>query len=413
MRGPSVLLSDDDDDDVIDLSNDSGFKIPSAANIGFDGIVNKKKVSPEVMSLSSASSDVSESDAGDIRQNFYVNKQSSGAESASSENSSESSDSGDLSHSDNNPTMNSYQNQKMKMEAELKEKREIIYQMERLEAKGYHLPNKFNMQSNIDEMRAEYHRIIREKEVDASIKFQRKMLMAMVTGIEFLNTRFDPFDVKLDGWSEQVHENVNDYDEIFEELHDKYKGSGKKMAPELRLLMSLSGSAFMFHLTNSMFKAEKTKLPGVEEVLRSNPDLMKQFQSAAANKVAQNSAAAYPQATRSNDYGAARGPGGNLFSMVGNMFGSSSQQAPSQIPQERSIRTEIDSVINDINAEIKQTSTGGNTQQRNIETMSITDDEITSIIEDTADLNGIMMGTGGTPKRTTKQRTNGKRTLNI
>ena len=31
-----------------------------------------------------------------------------------------------------------------------------------------------------------------------------KMLMACVTGIEYLNNRFDPFDVKLEGWSESV-----------------------------------------------------------------------------------------------------------------------------------------------------------------------------------------------------------------
>ena len=31
-------------------------------------------------------------------------------------------------------------------------------------------------------------------------KFQGKMLMAMITGMEFLNNKFDPFDVKLDGW---------------------------------------------------------------------------------------------------------------------------------------------------------------------------------------------------------------------
>ena len=43
------------------------------------------------------------------------------------------------------------------------------------------------------------------------------MLIAFVTAIEFLNNRFDPFDVKLDGWSESVHEGINDYDDIFEE----------------------------------------------------------------------------------------------------------------------------------------------------------------------------------------------------
>jgi len=30
----------------------------------------------------------------------------------------------------------------------------------------------------------------------------------------------DPFDVKLDGWSENINEGINEYDDIFEELHD-------------------------------------------------------------------------------------------------------------------------------------------------------------------------------------------------
>ena len=32
------------------------------------------------------------------------------------------------------------------------------------------------------------------------------LTLAKVTAIEFLNNKFDPFDVKLDGWSENVHE---------------------------------------------------------------------------------------------------------------------------------------------------------------------------------------------------------------
>ena len=80
------------------------------------------------------------------------------------------------------------------------------------------------------------------------------MLIAFVTAIEFLNNKFDPADLKLDGWSESVHENVHDYDDVFEELHEKYKEKAS-MAPELKLMLMLGGSGFMFHLTNTMFKS--------------------------------------------------------------------------------------------------------------------------------------------------------------
>ena len=68
------------------------------------------------------------------------------------------------------------------------------------------------------------------------------MLMAAVSGLEFLNSKFDPFDLKLDGWAEAVNENLEEYDDVFGELHDKYS-SKAKMAPEIKLLFMLGGSA--------------------------------------------------------------------------------------------------------------------------------------------------------------------------
>ena len=173
--------------------------------------------------------------------------------------------------------------QNVRSEEEIsKEKSELLYQFDRLEKKGVKLPRMFTMESGLDEMRATFERMKRDREMDASVQFQRKMLLACTTGIEFLNTRFDPFDVKLEGWSESVHESVEDYDDIFEEVHDKYKYKSK-MAPELKLLMTLGGSAFMFHLTNTMFK---TSLPAMGDVLKQNPDLMKQFAQATASTMA-------------------------------------------------------------------------------------------------------------------------------
>lgn len=165
---------------------------------------------------------------------------------------------------------------------EREEKEDLLFRFEKLKKLGVINNVRYNMSSRLDEMKFEYERLKRERELDNSIKFSRKMLMACVTGIEFLNNKFDPFDVKLDGWSESVHENVNDYNEIFEELHEKYKERAK-IAPELKLMLALGGSAFMFHLSNTMFKSS---LPGMDEILRQNPDLMKQFASAAANNMA-------------------------------------------------------------------------------------------------------------------------------
>lgn len=182
------------------------------------------------------------------------------------------------------------------------EKQDLLYKFYRLQSKGVPLPHKFNMHSNVHEMRREFQRIKRDAEVNASIKFSRRMLMACVTGIEFLNKRYDPFDIKLDGWSESVMENVEDYDNTFERLHDKYK-SKVQMAPEIELLLSLAGSAFMFHLTNSMFNS----LPNFKDIAKQNPDiinnLMKSMGTAAASMSQPPSSQTSPS-TNGNMHGA-------------------------------------------------------------------------------------------------------------
>lgn len=173
---------------------------------------------------------------------------------------------------------------KMSKEEQLREKFKYLRKLETLEKKGVELSKKYTMESSLLEMQGEYETIMEEKSKQNSIKFQGNMLMAVINGIEFLNNKFDPFDVKLDGWSDQVQENINDYDDIFSELHEKYK-SKASMAPELKLLFQLGGSAMMVHLTNTMFKSA---MPGMDDILRQNPDLMRSFQNAAVNSMSQN-----------------------------------------------------------------------------------------------------------------------------
>ena len=172
---------------------------------------------------------------------------------------------------------------RMSKEELLREKFKILRKLETLEKKGVELTKKYSMESSLQEMQGEYETIMEEKSKQNSVKFQGNMLMAIINGIEFLNGRFDPFDIKLDGWSDQIQENISDYDEIFGELHEKYK-SKASMAPELKLLFQLGGSAMMVHMTNTMFKSA---MPGMDDILRQNPDLMRSFQSAAVNSMAQ------------------------------------------------------------------------------------------------------------------------------
>jgi hypothetical protein len=182
-----------------------------------------------------------------------------------------------------NPDKHVQSGPQLSKEEMLREKFKYLRKLEALEKKGVELSKKYNMESSLTEMMGEYETIMEEKAKQNSVKFQGNMMMAVINGIEFLNNRFDPFDIKLDGWSEQLNENITDYDDIFGELYDKYK-SRASMSPELKLLFQLGGSAMMVHMTNTMFKSA---MPGMDDILRQNPDLMRSFQSAAVNSMSQ------------------------------------------------------------------------------------------------------------------------------
>ena len=164
------------------------------------------------------------------------------------------------------------------LEKERLEKIEYLNKLQRLEAKGFPISKRFTMDNSCEEIKQEYTRLVDARNLEGSLRFQRQMLMGAITGLEWMNNKFDPFDVKLEGWSESVHTNVEDFDEIFEELYDKYKDRGK-MAPEMRLMMAVAGSGFMCHVSNSFFRQ---KMPSMDDVLKSNPMLAKQMAQAAA-----------------------------------------------------------------------------------------------------------------------------------
>ena len=164
------------------------------------------------------------------------------------------------------------------------EKQDLLYKFHRLESKGIKIPKKFNMYSDVREMRSDFERIKRDHEVNASIKFSRRMLMAVVSATEFLNKRYDPFGVELNGWSETVMENSTDgdYDNIFERLHDKYAGK-VNTPPELELMLSLAGSAIMFHMTSTMFKS----IPNLGSMAQNNPEMQQAMSNLAQNMMRQ------------------------------------------------------------------------------------------------------------------------------
>lgn len=134
------------------------------------------------------------------------------------------------------------------------EKQKLLLQLYALEKKGIELTKKYSMNSKLSDLKFEYELHKNSAEIEMSIKLQQKILIAAITGLEFVNKKFDPIGAKLDGWSESIMDNLDDYESVFTKLHEKYKHRAD-LPPELQLLVTLAGSAFMFHMTKTMFSS--------------------------------------------------------------------------------------------------------------------------------------------------------------
>lgn len=187
---------------------------------------------------------------------------------------SEGSDYSDYSDSGSNASAKSKKDPKL-------EKQEILLKLLALENKGVALTKKYSMSSKLSDLKFELALHKNNAEIDVSVKFQQKLLMAAVTGLEFANKRFDPIGAKLDGWSESVMENLDDYETVFAKLHEKYKNRAD-LPPELQLMVTLVGSAFMFHLTKALFSSA---MPGGLNDLQ-NSEIMKNISAAMAQSAA-------------------------------------------------------------------------------------------------------------------------------
>jgi len=166
-----------------------------------------------------------------------------------------------------------------------RKKRMMLKKLEEWNDKGLlKTYSNFTLDSNFDEIEDEYESAIEDKRRKDSVKLQGWWFTTFVNTIEYGNAAFDPFGLNLDGWGEQISEDLDSYDEIFGELYEKYKGG--KMAPELSLLLRIGFSAAVVNFTN---KALSTSVPGFNDVIRQSPELMKAFTNATVNSMSQQS----------------------------------------------------------------------------------------------------------------------------
>lgn len=167
-----------------------------------------------------------------------------------------------------------------------RKKREMIKRLQEWYDNGQikQAPSHFTLDSDYDEIEDEYETALEDKRKKDSVKLQGWWFITLVNSLEYANSAFDPFGISLDGWGEKVSEDLPEYEEIFGELHDKYKGG--KLAPEVSLLMRLGFSAAVVGFSN---KALSSAAPGMSDIIRQSPELMRTFNDATVKALSSQS----------------------------------------------------------------------------------------------------------------------------
>ena len=133
------------------------------------------------------------------------------------------------------------------------QKNDLLYKISQLNQRGNVSQLKLDMNCSLEEIEKEYNRIKNNKQAEVMVGLCKKGLLLGVQGFEFLNNKFDPLGIDLDGWGESMSYSMEnqDYDEVLRELYEKYKGK-ETWSPEARLVMLILGSAVMFSVTKKM-----------------------------------------------------------------------------------------------------------------------------------------------------------------
>lgn len=182
-------------------------------------------------------------------------------------------------------SVSSYAGSDLLPEEALKKKRLLLFKLKRLQQKGYQPSRFYDMNSSLQEITAEVESIKREANLNQGVKVAKNALVSVCSLLEYVNNKFDPMDVVLDGWSEEINDDVQtgEYDEVMEEIYYKYYDK-VSMGPEMKLITMIGGSAVKFHLSHTLLK---TMVPNAEALLRQNPGLKNEINNLIEKNVPQ------------------------------------------------------------------------------------------------------------------------------
>lgn len=155
---------------------------------------------------------------------------------------------------------------------EEEEKLYYLIHLKNLEKKGAVLSTQYSTKSPVLSLKMEY--TIQKDLIDreASVQSYKDHILFGVTTFEMLcGSKFNPTNVKMKGWSDNVSQNMDDFTPPLERLYEKYKDTGQSISPEMEISWVLAKSAFSFHMNSRLMDMG---MPNLGNEISKDQDLM-------------------------------------------------------------------------------------------------------------------------------------------
>ena len=127
----------------------------------------------------------------------------------------------------------------------------LMKMAELVKQNGIQITTDYNMNSDYYDIKREYDYHIKVRGKKRAISTIYSGVICASKALEFLNNRFNPFGVNINGFSFNLEASREEMLDVLTELYDKYFGTeGREMTPEMQFLLIIIKALILTMVTN-------------------------------------------------------------------------------------------------------------------------------------------------------------------
>jgi hypothetical protein len=156
------------------------------------------------------------------------------------------------------------------LDEEMKEKRELIWELFKMEKDGHPVGKRYTMNDDLDEIRFDYHKLKSEDDVKEKVRIGWNMFSCVNSLVELINEKLDPFDLSIDGWCDELDKEKEKYEPHFRKLY-KQMSVKFQIKPAVQIGMLFMSQFMVFIVPKFLSKVKSAKGKNQAKGQQENP----------------------------------------------------------------------------------------------------------------------------------------------